>query len=97
MDELSIDKFVLIKNRELTTIRFTLYPAHSRVDRKNLVLRHSIPHFPLISGDFFCLDIKIEENIRVYKYFISSSRDRTHNQSRLHLHLCTCATTLILK
>ena len=24
---------------------FTLYPAYSRVDRRNLVLTHSVPHF----------------------------------------------------
>ena len=30
---------------------FTLYPAHSRIGRGDLVLRHSGPHFPLNSGD----------------------------------------------
>ena len=28
----------------------TLYPIHSRIGTGNLVLRHSIPHFPLNSG-----------------------------------------------
>ena len=32
-------------------ISFTLYPAHSRVGRGNLVLRHSVPHFLPNSGD----------------------------------------------
>ena len=27
-------------------ISFTLYPAHSWVDRGNLVLKQSVPHFP---------------------------------------------------
>ena len=35
-----------IKNQ----INFTLYPAHSRVGRGNLVLKHSVPHFPPSSG-----------------------------------------------
>ena len=29
---------------------FTLYPAHSRVGRENLVLRHLVPHFLPNSG-----------------------------------------------
>ena len=35
-------------------ISFTLYPAHSRVDWGNLVLRHSVPHFPPNSGGIAC-------------------------------------------
>ena len=27
-----------------------LYPAHNRIGRRNLVLRHSVPHFPPNSG-----------------------------------------------
>ena len=33
---------------------FTLYPTHSRVGRGNLVLRHSVPQFPPISGGIAC-------------------------------------------
>ena len=33
---------------------FTLYPAHSRADRGNLVLRHSVPHFLPNSGGIAC-------------------------------------------
>ena len=29
---------------------FTLYPAHSKVGKWNLVLKHSISHFPASSG-----------------------------------------------
>ena len=35
-------------------ISFTLYPAHSRVGRRNLVLRHSVPHFPPSFGGIAC-------------------------------------------
>ena len=30
--------------------RFMLYPVNSRISRGNLVLRHSVPHFPLSSA-----------------------------------------------
>ena len=33
-------------------ISFTLYPTHSRVGRGNLVLSHSVPHFPSNSAGF---------------------------------------------
>ena len=33
---------------------FMLYPVHSRVGRGNLVLRHSISHFPPKSGGVAC-------------------------------------------
>ena len=33
---------------------FMLYPAHSRVGRGNLVLRHSVPHFSPSSGGIAC-------------------------------------------
>ena len=35
-------------------ISFTLYPAHSRVRRGNVVLRHFVPHFPPSSGGIAC-------------------------------------------
>ena len=35
-------------------ISFTLYPAHSKVGRENLVLRHSVPHFLPNSGGIAC-------------------------------------------
>ena len=58
---------------------FTLYFAHRKVGRGNPVLRHSVLHFAL----------RVEwwkrrnENINLNKYFIPSTEDRTHNQSRL--------------
>ena len=47
-------------------ISFTLYPAHSRVGRRNILLRHSAPHFPPNSGSIewrnstprFCTRVK---------------------------------------
>ena len=41
-------------NRYYIMISFTLYPAHSRVGRWNLVLRLSVLHFPPNSGDIAC-------------------------------------------
>ena len=40
-------------------ISFTLYPAHSRVGRGNLVLRHSVPHFLPNSGGIACWVAKL--------------------------------------
>ena len=37
--------------------------------------------------------IQREADLFIYFYFISSSGDRTHNQSSLQSHLCPCATT----
>ena len=39
---------------KINQISFMLYPIHSRVGRENLVLRHSVPHFPPISGGIVC-------------------------------------------
>ena len=36
-------------------INFTLYPTHRRVSRGNLVLIHSVPHFPPNSRGIACL------------------------------------------
>ena len=75
-------------------ISFTLYSAQSRVGRRNLVLRHSVPHFlPILEA------LRVEwqnstprlastperrnGNKNLSKYFISSRGDRTHNQSVL--------------
>ena len=33
---------------------FTLYPAHSRIGRGTIVLRHSVPHSPPNSGGISC-------------------------------------------
>ena len=56
-------------------ISFTLYPAHSRVGRGNLVLIHSVRLFPTNSGDIaigvselnaaFCLDARAREEIEI--------------------------------
>ena len=78
-------------------ISFTLYPAHSRVGRGNLVLRHSVPQFPPNSGGIACWaelnNTRFAStpegrngNIHLSKYFISSRGDRTHNQSVLQWH-----------
>ena len=62
---------------------------------RGLVLRHSVPHCPPISGGF-----RVEfgtqralpghqrrnEKLNVNEYFISSSGDRTHNQLILQSH-----------
>ena len=44
-----LSKFIKTNN-----VSFTLYPAHSRVGRGNLVLRHSVSHFLPNSGDIAC-------------------------------------------
>ena len=71
---------------------FTLYTAQSRVGRRNLVLRHSVPHFLQNSGGIACWVAELNclklastperRNgiITLSKYFTSSSEDRTHNQ-----------------
>ena len=79
----------------------TLYWAHNRISRGNLVLRHSVPNFPLNSGGIYCVLCggiqhralprhQNEENGNI-KYFIFSSGNRTHNLSVYSL--CPCATT----
>ena len=80
----------------------TRYLAHSMVGRGNLMLRLSVTHFPPNSGDIEfwtaelnavrCFDNKAkkerrrEENM---KFFIYSSGDRAHDQSRLLIHATT--------
>ena len=81
----------------LSFISFTLHPAHSRVGRGNLVLRHSVLYCPPNSGGIacwvtelnaaLCLGIKAKK----LKYFISCSGHRINNVSCLLL--CSCATT----
>ena len=39
---------------EWLSFSFTLYPAHSRVGRGNLVLGHSVPYFSPSSGGIEC-------------------------------------------
>ena len=59
---------------------FALNPAHRRVCRGNLVVRHSVPHFPPSSGGIACCwrnsTLRLastpergNENINVNKYF----------------------------
>ena len=73
-------------------ISFALYPAHCRVGRGNLVLNHSISHFPpkcgsiLLTGGtqrraFASTLERRNRNLNLNKNFMSSSGDRTHNQS----------------
>ena len=46
-----------------------MYPAYSRVGRGNLVLRHSIPHFPTIFLGIVCW---VEElNAALYLYTLA--------------------------
>ena len=84
-------------------VSVTLYPAYSRVSRGNLVLRHSVLHCRFLEA------LRVEwqnstprltstpeqrnRNINLSKYFISSSGDRTHNQSVLQLP-CSAAPRL---
>ena len=75
-------------------ISFTLYLAHSRVGRGNLVLRHSVPHFLPNSGGIASWVTELNSStperrngkINLSKYFISSSGDPTHNKSVLQSH-----------
>ena len=79
----------------LNQISFTLY--HSRVFRGNLVLRHYVSHYPPSSGSIacwvaelnaaLCLDNRAKKWKYTSKYFISSSGDRTHDQSILQTHI----------
>ena len=76
-----------------------LYSAHSRVGRGNLMLRYSFPIFCWIlealrvewqnsTPRFASTPERRNGNIHgLSKYFISSSGDRTHNQSILQSHL----------
>ena len=77
---------------------FTLYPAHSGVDRGNLMKDTPFPTFCRImeamrvkrqnSTPRFALTTERRNgNINLSKYFISSSGNRTHNQSVLQSHL----------
>ena len=65
-------------------VSFTLYPAHRRMGRWNLVLRHSVPRFLPNLGGFACQVTELHaalcleperrnEHINFNKYFISSS------------------------
>ena len=71
-------------------------PRTQQGGRGNLVLRHSVPHFLPNSGGIACWVAELNatrhqneemKNINLNKYFISSSGDRTHNQSVLQSHL----------
>ena len=42
--------FIILCYKYFVKISFLLCPAHSRVDRGNLVLRHAVTHFPPNSG-----------------------------------------------
>ena len=52
-----IKLFILLNYEYLCLITFfsvTLYLVHSKVSGRNLVLRHSVPHFPPNSGSIAC-------------------------------------------
>ena len=93
LGEFLLATFLPIRKLKITKIEisFTLYPAHNIVGRGNLVLRHTVPHFLQNSGGIACWVAELNAalwmkngNINLSKYFISSSGDRTHNQSILH-------------
>ena len=91
-----VDRTLLL----IKKIGFTLYPAHSRVGRENLVLRQSVPHSLTFRWVLEALRVEWRistplfastpewrnENINVNKYFISTSGYRFHNQSILLSH-----------
>ena len=58
----------------LNQISFTLYPAHSRVGRENLVLRYSVPHFLPNSGGIACwvtelnAALNLDTRVKKWKY-----------------------------
>ena len=86
-----------------------LYPAHIRVGRVNIVLRHSVPHFSPNSWGIarwvaelnaaLCLDARARnENICKFKSIFHFLEWGTNPQPvMLHsttvTHLCLCATT----
>ena len=83
------DFFFFFFSQNKKGISSTLYIAHSRVGRENLVSTQSVPHFPPNSGGITCCVAKLNaalcldtfnENINLNKHFIFSSWDRTHNQ-----------------
>ena len=91
---------------ESNQISFTLYPAHSKVGRGNLVLRHSVQPLSTNSGSIACWEAKINatlcfatperknENINLNKYFNSSYMVIALTASRFYSNtLCSCATT----
>ena len=77
----------------------TLYPAHSKVGRGNLVLRHSVPH---LWPNEFRSSLRLNTRAKNWKKYILflfkilfsnfnkyfERRDRTYNQSRLQSHTC---------
>ena len=68
-------------------LSLTLYPAHSRIGRGNLMLRHSVPQFlPNSTVRFASAPERKNRNISLSKYFISSSGDQIHYQSVLQSH-----------
>ena len=44
----------LLKTHNQIKFSFTLYPAHCRVGRENIVLKHSVTHFLPNSGGIAC-------------------------------------------
>ena len=61
--------------------------ARCRVGRRNLVLRHYVPYFPLNSGRiaYWMEGINASLANTNIKYIISLLRNQTHNLSRLQL------------
>ena len=63
----------------------TLYLAHRRLGRGHLVLRHSVPHFPLNSAHFLCWGAKLKAAVltRHQSEKSSSSIDRLIDHSAI--------------
>ena len=77
-----------------------LYAAFSKIGRRDLVLRNSLAHFsPILdalrvewwnSTSRSVLTPELRNgNITLNKYFMSSSGDRTNNQSRVQSHFAS--------
>ena len=63
------------------SFNFTLYPAHWRVGRGNLVLRHSVPHFLPYSGGIACW---VAELNAAPFLLLSKRQNRNNSTNRTH-------------
>ena len=68
---------------------FTLYPAHSRLDRGNIVLKYSITHFPPNSVG---IARHHSEEMKILNISFPRLRYRTYNLS--YSHVCAPASQL---
>ena len=90
----------MFKKNVLFFFIVTAYPAHSRLDSGNIVLRHSVPHFPSNSGiacwvaglnAALSLDTSAKKmKILIISFLRVRIESRTYGDS---FALCPCATT----